>query len=177
MEVKRILIPVDGSSFSLEVLRYVARFLKPDQTKVILFHVAEPPHMVELGAPGDPELTIFADQEAASVEAGFASMMQMHARYLEHNGFAVETVVQFGEPTTEIARYIREEGVDMVAMTTHGRTGLARMLLGSVAHHVVNHAAVPVLLFRPTEEPPQGEAVAAQAERGAPMPWTEMREW
>ncbi|MCL4859703.1 MAG: universal stress protein [Caldilineaceae bacterium] len=176
MEIKRILIPVDGSSFSLEVLRYVTRFLKPDQTKVILFHVAEPPSMVELGAPGDPELTIFADQEVASVEAGFASMMQMHMRYLEHNGFSAETVVYFGEPTAEIERYIREEGVDMVAMTTHGRTGLARMLLGSVAQHVINHAAVPVLLFRPTEELGGAEAMEAQNGHGAPMPWPETRQ-
>lgn len=176
MEHNRILIPVDGSSFSLEVLRYVTRFLKPEQTKLILLHVAEPPRMVELGAPGDPELTIFADQEAASIEIGFVSTMQMHVRYLEHAGFAVATVVQFGEPTAEIERYIRENEVDMVAMTTHGRTGLARMLLGSVAQHVVNNAAVPVLLFRPLEQQGQDERPESPVDRIAPLPWSSMRE-
>jgi nucleotide-binding universal stress UspA family protein len=56
--------------------------------------------------------------------------------------------MRFGPPAAEIERYIDEEGVDLVAMTTHGRTGLARLVAGSVAEHVLHHAKTPILLYR-----------------------------
>jgi nucleotide-binding universal stress UspA family protein len=148
MRNNKILIPVDGSDFSLQVIPYAKRFLRPEESEIVLLYVTEQPGLVELGPPGNPELTIYADQEAASIEAGFVSAMQPQIRYLTQAGFAVTTAVRFGEPTFEIERFINEEQIDLVVMATHGRTGLARMLLGSVAQHVVNHAAVPVLLYR-----------------------------
>jgi nucleotide-binding universal stress UspA family protein len=148
MNTSKALIPVDGSELSLQILPHVTRFLKPQETEIVLLYVAEPPQMVQLGEPGNPDVVIYADQEAASIKAGFVSAMGMHVRYLNHVGFNVTPVVRFGDPATEIERYIADEKVDLVAMTTHGRTGLARALMGSVAQHIVNHANVPVLLFR-----------------------------
>lgn len=148
MNTNKVLIPVDGSDTSLQILPHVTRFLKSEETEIVLLYVAEPPQMVQLGEPDNPDLVIYADQEAASIEAGFVSSMGMHVRYLDHAGFKVTTAVRFGDPATEIERYIAAAKVDLVAMTTHGRTGLARVLMGSVAQHVVNHAKVPVLLFR-----------------------------
>ena len=58
------------------------------------------------------------------------------------------TAMRFGEPTEEIERFIADEGVDLVAMTTHGRTGLARMMFGSVAEHVLHHSKAPIMLYR-----------------------------
>lgn len=148
MNTSKVLIPVDGSELSLQVLPHVTRFLKPQETEIVLLYVAEPPQMLQLGEPGRPDVVIYADQEAASIEANFVSAMGMHMRYLNHAGFKATIAVRFGVPVTEIERYIANENVDLVAMTTHGRTGLARVLMGSVAQHIVNHANVPVLLFR-----------------------------
>jgi nucleotide-binding universal stress UspA family protein len=148
MNTSKALIPVDGSEVSLQILSHVTRFLKPEETEIVLLYVAEPPQMLQLGEPGNPDVVIYADQEAASIEAGFVSAMGMHMRYLNHAGFKAVTAVRFGDPATEIERYIANEKVDLVAMTTHGRTGLARVLMGSVAQHIVNQANVPVLLFR-----------------------------
>lgn len=169
MNTTKALIPVDGSDFSLQILPYVTRFLRPHETDIVILYVAELPQMVELGEPGNPDLTIYADQEAASIEADFVSAMAMHVRYLNHAGFNVTTAVRFGDPATEIERFIADEKVDLVAMTTHGRTGLARVLMGSVAQHVVNHAAVPVLLYRSLEPALQSRGVEAQEEKLTPL--------
>jgi nucleotide-binding universal stress UspA family protein len=60
----------------------------------------------------------------------------------------VTPIVSFGDPAKEIEYIVEKQNVDMVAMTTHGRTGLARILHGSVAQHVLNHVEIPVLLYR-----------------------------
>lgn len=173
--MNKILIPVDGSDFSLEVAPYIIRFLNPQDTEIVLLHVAAEPTVIEVGEPGDPELTVYVDQEEASIESGFTTAMQPHVRQLTRAGFAVKTAVRYGEPTYEIERFIEDEHIDMVAMATHGRTGLARVLLGSVAQHIVNHAAVPVMLHRALvtrEHAPADESVLDDpAERLAMRTW------
>lgn len=143
-----VLIPIDGSHFSLQILNYVTRFLSPADNELILLHVAEEPHVVEVEEPGFEDLTIYVDQAEASLRTSFDDDMLLHVRALERTGFAVSTDVRFGEPIPEIERFIEEEEVDLVAMTTHGRTGLSRMMYGSVAEHVLHQATVPVMLYR-----------------------------
>jgi len=142
----KVLIPLDGSERSLQVLPHILRHLKAAQTELVLFYVADEPTFYA-GDGSNEDTIVYADQEAATSEAAFRDAMQAHIHKLISAGFAVTTDVRFGEPVSEIERYIAEERVTLVAMTTHGRTGLARLLLGSVAQHVVNHAAVPVLLY------------------------------
>jgi nucleotide-binding universal stress UspA family protein len=113
-------------------------------------------------------LTIYADQQAASLEANFHTEMLPQMEMLQNAGFCVSTTMRFGDPAQEIERYLEEDGVDLVAMTTHGRTGLDRMLFGSVAQHVLHHAHVPMLLLRPlgkvaVQEPSLARGVPALA--------------
>ena len=68
---------------------------------------------------------------------------------LRGEGFEVQAVLAMGEPATEIIKLERTEPVDLIAMTTHGRSGMARFLFGSVAATVVRKAQLPVLLTRP----------------------------
>jgi len=67
---------------------------------------------------------------------------------LRASGIPVETMIQAGQPAETILDVARSDDVDMIAMTTHGRSGIQRFLLGSVADRVVRHAHVPVLLVR-----------------------------
>ncbi len=64
----------------------------------------------------------------------------------------VRTLIRRGDPVTEIIAAARDEKADLIAMTTHGRRGPARVLLGSVAESVLRHADVPVFMLRQTEE-------------------------
>jgi nucleotide-binding universal stress UspA family protein len=149
---QKVLIPVDGSDQSLQVLPAVLRLLPPARTELILFHVTAL-NMERLDKPEPTAPTPAVNHVIASVETAFRAAMQPQVQELNAAGFAVQTVVRFGDPTAEIERYLAEAQIDLVAMTTHGRTGLARALLGSVAQHLINHAAVPVLLMRAVDHP------------------------
>lgn len=148
MTKNKVLIPIDGSQFSLQILPYVTRFLKSEENELILLGVAEEPKMVEIEGPGAENLTVYVDQAEASIRVNFADEMLPYVRMLEKDGFTVCTQVRFGDPIPEIEQCIEAEAIDLVAMTTHGRTGLRRIMFGSVALHVLQHASVPVLLYR-----------------------------
>jgi nucleotide-binding universal stress UspA family protein len=168
LKLSKVLVPIDGSAFSLQVLPYIARLLQPAKTELILMRVAPEPSLVAVGEPGDLDLTIYPDQEVASLEANFHTEMLPQMEMLQNAGFCVSTTMRFGDPAQEIERYLEEDGVDLVAMTTHGRTGLDRMLFGSVAQHVLHHAHVPMLLLRPlgkvaVQEPSLARGVPALA--------------
>jgi nucleotide-binding universal stress UspA family protein len=65
-----------------------------------------------------------------------------------HDGVNFRHEIRRGDPATEIVKYADENAVDMIVLTTHGRTGLSRLLMGSVAEHVVRKAHCPVLTLR-----------------------------
>ena len=65
-------------------------------------------------------------------------------------GVKVNSVVRYGHDAQEIVDHARDRDFDLIAMSTHGRTGLAQFVLGSVANKVINTAPVPILLYRPT---------------------------
>ena len=144
----KVLIPIDEAEFGLHVLPYVTRLLEPDKNELILLHVAPVPSAVMVG----DEVVVYADQETASMQALCREAIQPYVRSLEELGYRVKLIISFGEPAEEIEHLVAEENVDVVAMATHGRTGLARVLRGSVAQYVVNHVDVPVLLFRAERE-------------------------
>lgn len=133
LQFKRVVVPLDGSERSEGVLAAAA----------------------ELGRHFGSEL-ILACVEDLPVGTGAELSAREHAwtvRSLEHAtrvlGRAnVRTLVRRGPPGPELIEAIREASPDVVLMTTHGRSGLARVALGSVAEHVIRHAPVPVLVER-----------------------------
>ena len=70
----------------------------------------------------------------------------------EFNGLDVEEVIVHGDAAAEIVRVASERGVDLIVVSSHGRTGLGRIIFGSTAEAVVRHASCPVLVVKP---PPQ----------------------
>ncbi len=165
----RVLIPLDGSAFSRQILPHVRLLLRPDEHELTLLRVAAPPALPMRDAPA----TVSVDYLSVPIEAmpgperGRAAVepaqIEAHARaaiedelnedvyYLQAAGFVVTTAVRFGEPAAEIVRFVDEHNIGLVAMATHGRTGLQRLVLGSVAEQVLRRVGVPVLLIRPFE--------------------------
>jgi nucleotide-binding universal stress UspA family protein len=131
--VKRILVPLDGSRLSDAIIP-LAEVLARDYEAAILLLRALP-------TPNSPEAQSKAEQEASTYLASIAA-------HLEARGVRVEWKVWYDEPGRAIVDAARSNDVDLIAMTTHGRGGLGRLLLGSVAETVVRTAAVPVLLVR-----------------------------
>ena len=177
----RVLMPIDGSEFSQQILNYVRKSLDPAIHEVILLRVfSEPVHglvptpPVAAGSEArtpyyesvrDANLAkhpIYANQIRDNVRAELVHEMQPILHALEAAGYRASVEILFGDPADEILRVSRECQVDMIAMTTHGRTGLARLLFGSVAQRVLAKASVPVLLLRPTLSTSKAKATNSQ---------------
>lgn len=143
---KRVLVPLDGSTVAEAILPFLLEIAGPLDMDVVLVRVLEPiPPTVLEGA----RHVLVEDVEARRADA--AAYLAPIAERLRARGVRAETAVRRGEPADEIVEGARDAGADLIAMTTHGRTGLRRLVFGSVAEAVLRHANVPVFLMRQTE--------------------------
>ncbi len=143
---KRVVVPLDGSSLAEAVIPFIVEIAGPLDMEVILLRVLQPvpPEVME-----GTRHVIIEDVEARIAEAQHY-LAPIEAQ-LRDRGIRVHCDVRRGEPVSEILAGAREANADLVAMTTHGRSGLGRLLFGSVAENVLRHADVPVFLMRLTE--------------------------
>jgi nucleotide-binding universal stress UspA family protein len=135
---KRILVPLDGSALAEAVLPQVRELAKALGAELLLLRVTHA-HVF----PG-----VNAVEEEVQVVQKAESYLAELARRLESEGLSVQTAVRYGEAAEGILRHITDNQVDLVAMSMHGRSSFSRLVVGSVAAHVVQHTAVPVLLVR-----------------------------
>ena len=141
---KRILIPLDRSATAESIVPTVMAAARSEGATVRLLHVEPVPQNC---VDGDGRIIAYADQEMARVEA--EGLDYLRAVALPFQDVAVECTVRFGDPVTAILREADDFEAEMIAVTTAGRSALGRVLLGSVAEHVVRKARAPVLLMRP----------------------------
>jgi len=141
----RVLVPLDGSKTAEAIVPFVLEIAGPLDLEVVLVRVVVPipPSVVE----GIRDVAV-EDVEARQAEA--ETYLSGVAAELRDRGVRVRTVVRRGDPVTEIASAARELEADLIAMTTHGRGGLGRLLFGSVAEAVLRTAELPVLMMRQT---------------------------
>ena len=144
---KRVLVPVDGSEVAAAVLPFLLDIAGPLDFEVVLLRVNEP--LPPIAAEGTRYLLV-EDLEVQRAET--LAYLAGLALTLEARGLRVRTCARRGDAATEILSAAHDEAVDLIAMTTHGRTGPARLMLGSVAENVLRHADVPVFLLRQTEK-------------------------
>jgi nucleotide-binding universal stress UspA family protein len=139
----RVLIPLDGSELSSWVLDRASALLKLPGAVVTLLGVVEAP----------PDLAADVAYRVDPRHAAFAAALGAARDRLSDQGILARAEVRFGDPADAILREIRQGGHDLLAMTTHGRTGLARVLFGSVAQRVLRGSTIPLLFFRPLLTP------------------------
>jgi nucleotide-binding universal stress UspA family protein len=89
-----------------------------------------------------------ASHALAACQRQLEEELHHDATRLQQAGYTVSTEILFGDPAQQISEYVRDAKIDLVAMTTHGRTGLERFVLGSVAESVLRQVDVPLLLLR-----------------------------
>ncbi len=141
----RILIPLDGSELSEEALDPALELAKVLGAELRLLRVVEP--YPAAYAYADPSAYIMIDP-TPELEAARAYLDQIAER-LRAKGAVVEVKEEFGFAVTTITDTARAQAVDFIAMSTHGSSGLRRLIMGSVATGVVQRAAVPILIVRP----------------------------
>ena len=130
---QKILVPLDGSESSQSVLKHVVTLaIGCKVPEVILLRVREPmaKHVRD---------ALVADLEAEEY-------LSTVTEYLKAEGVDASTAVAAGDPADEILNYAHNNEIDLIIMSTHGKSGVSRLVFGSVADKVIRHSRVPVLL-------------------------------
>ncbi len=148
---EKILVPFDGSAIAQGVLPCVKTLARGFGSTLVLFHAAEAPVEARGGHKQYAEET--ADRIRSLAEEYLATV----AKQLRRQRFKVEVKVGVGGVVRSITDIAEAENVDLIAMSTHGRAGLARWMLGSAPDRVLRHTHLPVLLVRPAGETAVGE--------------------
>ena len=144
-EIKKILFPVDLSPVSSKIASSVIAFGESFDAEIHLVHVAVT--MEEIAGVYGPDAIVgnFDDEVAESAERELEKFeKKFFAGYPNK-----KRVVLKGDPVDEIIAYIKAQKIDLVAMGTHGRKGLDKILFGSVADRMVRNSPVPVLTINP----------------------------
>ncbi len=158
--LSRIVIPIDGSTTAERIFDYVAPIARRTHSQVVLVTVFGMGHTVMM--PG------LIDDTIEHLEREANAGLDRAAAELHRRGVDVTTQTRFGSPAMAILETVESERASLVAMTTHGRTGLSRWLMGSVAESVVRHSPVPVLVLRATDDVALADSPAPRIEPSVP---------
>jgi len=143
---KKVVVPTDGSAWSERAIPYAVDFARISEGEVTLLHILTPPmheFVDSLAIAGEYELANRIREEIKTHLLGLRSEIRAE-------GVSCQLRIIDGVGVAHhICDYVREEGVDLVVMSTHGHSGLVRFLFGSVAHKVMHDLKVPVLVIRP----------------------------
>ena len=140
-----ILVPMDGSKRAEAILSHVESIAKSNGAKVFFLKIEEEPIMLERDETHDTAR--YHELFVKRNERSQAYLDKLHARFLKNNITAV-TRLAFGSVVKAILNTAAETDADLIAMATHGFSGLARVSYGSVAAGVLQAAEVPILLIR-----------------------------
>ncbi|ADB61158.1 UspA domain protein [Haloterrigena turkmenica DSM 5511] len=143
--MSRILVPFDDSERAREALEYAVN-LFPDGEFVALTVVdtSSVPAIPNTASGDEDEVSETVERVFGDVEERLA----VPERIAAERGVPIETQTRLGAPTQEIVEFAETEAVDHIVMGSHGRSGVKRFLLGSVAEVVVRHSPVPVTVVR-----------------------------
>jgi nucleotide-binding universal stress UspA family protein len=150
MKIRSILLPTDFSECGNFALSYGSSLARMFEASLICIHVIEPmvPTVGYSGMTEPLPMADISDQLEDSAERELPKI----AERKECAGLQIEQLIVHGEAASEIVRVANERKVDLIVVSSHGRTGLGRILFGSTAEAVVRHASCPVLVVKPVPE-------------------------
>jgi nucleotide-binding universal stress UspA family protein len=144
-----ILVPLDGSTFSEHALPVAIEIARRTGARLHLVQIHEP---VPGQVPTDGIPIYDAEWDGAMRAQEEEYLRGIAGSCMEHGGISPVTELLEGPVIPALAAYVAELGIGQIVMTTHGRGGISRVWMGSVADALVRRAAVPVLLIRPKAE-------------------------
>ncbi|MFC2018349.1 universal stress protein [Chloroflexota bacterium] len=147
---QKILVPLDGSDFSEAALEHVKAIAMGCKVpEVILLMVVEPYHQVYISEDYWPTMTDDAIAAQAKAQSSAKDYVSRLAKRLKKERLPVQTAIVSGSPDSEILDYANKNQVDLIIMSTHGRSGISRWVFGSVTDRVIRNSAIPVLVASP----------------------------
>ena len=132
-----ILLTLDGTPTDQAIIRHVKQLAKFANSRVVLLHVAD----------GWAARTYGPDAVSPEITEDTAYLKKVGVEF-QSLGIPVEEELAYGDPVTEIVKWVRQKGCSLVAMSTHGHRFLADLFLGTTATRVQHNISVPVLLLR-----------------------------
>ena len=142
---KHIVVPLDGSTLSETALAYVVPLAKRMDAKIVLLHATADPYADMFDSDALRESAEQARQATHDYLRGVAERIRS-------NGIRCETRTDHGAPAAVILDYAAEQQPDLIAMSTHGRSGLRRLVVGSVTTTILPRAQTPLLVMHPGED-------------------------
>ncbi len=134
---KTILVTLDGTPTDQAIIEHIKQLAKFAQGRVVLLHVAD----------GWAARTYGPDAVSPEITEDTAYLEKMRKEF-QSAGISAEAELAYGDPATQIVKWVEEKGCDLVAMSTHGHRFLADLVLGTTATKVRHSIRVPVLLLR-----------------------------
>ena len=148
--LKTILVPLDGSVFGEAALPCVEELARISNADVILFQAVTPHHFeIDLAETRSPRLAKLSEEYIEHAAAAAHEYLDRVQKRLSDNGIVARCVVETGPAAEAIVASANKNSVDLIALSTRGRSGLGVLMMGSVANKVLHCAEVPVLLVKP----------------------------
>ncbi len=142
---KKILLPLDGSVFgeaALEMTKNIAQVLKSEV--ILLFVIETVQHIHTIGGP---DHFVYTEQQIELMKKGAKEYLEkIREQFGDNNG---KVILRTGDPAQEIIKLSEEEKVSVVAMSSHGKSGITRWVMGSISNKVLHGGNTPILLVRP----------------------------
>jgi nucleotide-binding universal stress UspA family protein len=152
MNVKTILVPLDGSILAEAALAPAVELAREAAAKMVLLRAAQT-HTLPLADPIDAQVQVMREVDDYLAAA--------RARVQAAGVTDIEVSAWYGPPAEAIVEAARYRNADLIVMSSHGRSGLGRLVLGSVAESVLRATTVPILLIRPAGAPVDTPFMAA----------------
>jgi len=138
MALTKVLLAYDGSENSQKALEWVLNFGQQTSILTVIVKVFELPDDMETGMEGSIK----------SIHKGLKEQLEKLALIFIEKGLSAKTVILEGDPAAKLIQYAERERVDLIICGTRGLGGFESLLLGSVAHKLVTHSPVPVLVIK-----------------------------
>jgi nucleotide-binding universal stress UspA family protein len=147
ISLSNILVPLDGSKQSETLLPYIKNLASELKSKIILLHVISQPYQIYTGTEGVVEVC-YTREELKMKRVDAKNYLERLGRLCIGKGIIFSTQVRVGEAAEEIIKLAEKHNIDLVAMSTHGRSGFSRWEHGSIADKVLHAGNTPLLLVR-----------------------------
>jgi nucleotide-binding universal stress UspA family protein len=148
--MKRILVPLDGSVFGEAALPCAEELARASKAEIILMQSVTPHSLeLDLAESRSPHLSKLSEEYVQRATAAARDYLAGIEKRLSGSGIVARSVVETGQPAERIIACAKSNAVDIIALSTHGRSGLSALMMGNVANKVLHYAEVPVLLVKP----------------------------
>ncbi len=154
---RKILVCLDGSRMAEQILPYAVDEAKCSRSELVLLQVVTAPHFIVApgipGVPGGPVPYPESPKQILKEDSEAQAYLDSVANILREKGLKIETVVLPGAVVGEaIIDYAQDNKINVIAIATHGRGGLSRLVMGSVADYILKNSGIPIFTISPKRE-------------------------